>query len=129
VAELESTKHSLDRATCRLILASGRQLSSKNGGRILEMAVTVAAETTGGRQLVRLRRRLLQARAPPLAVGLSICWPARWERRLQVPPAACSSSSRVRRSPVAPESWPMQDRKANQGSIGRQQAAMLSRCP
>jgi hypothetical protein len=46
VAELESTKHCPDRATCTPILTSGRHPYSKKGGRILEMAVTVAAEAT-----------------------------------------------------------------------------------
>jgi hypothetical protein len=70
VAELESTEHCLDRAICTPILATGRQPYSKKGRRILETAGAVAAGATGGRRLVRLRRRLLQARAPPSAVCL-----------------------------------------------------------
>lgn len=41
-----------------------------NCRRTLDGAMTVAAPVTGGREPVQLRRRLLKARAPPVAIRL-----------------------------------------------------------
>lgn len=86
MAELESTKQCLDRATCKLTLTTDFHPIPHRGRGVLETTLRVAVGPRDGRQLIQ-RRRLLPAQAPPLAIGVidllarcsddSICVPCR----------------------------------------------------
>jgi hypothetical protein len=69
VVKLQGAKHSLigDLQADRHQRPSIRP---DNCRRTLDGAMTVAAPVTGGREPVQLRRRLLKARAPPVAIRL-----------------------------------------------------------
>jgi hypothetical protein len=64
VAELERTKHRLNRGTLAPTLGTDHQPIPRHGRRVLETAGLVAFGARDDRQLVQ-RRRLLPARAPP----------------------------------------------------------------